>query len=924
MTTADLFLHILWPLAIASTLFLYWRIKPLPLPVTEGPIDTSPDVLPDPSLQERMWFDLGERIDRLCTLELSPESQKQQLFEQLSSLPPVMTLWAGFTNKEGAIDPFYVYDETEPGFLTEHYGVRHAAAIDEAENPTEYAFVSAQPHLFSNALEAPMDTAWQKRLRYAPLVSVLSIPLFSPDRARPEGIVTLYTDTACMDNDILTYLTNLLNRFMAFSHQNALYHRVLAQYNTVHSASRFYAQLINAAPIRICWKNSDLVYLGGNLSFAKDVRLGKPDALKGKTDHDLFGAEEARLFEMSDRKVLEHGTELLNRIEKQGEMWRLSSRAPLSDPNGRIVGVVIAYIDYTFQYRAQNYHETTEQRFRSLLDQMPTVAIQGFDEQRHINYWNRQSEALYGYSAEEALGRKIDELILPRSQQNHFAAGIAAWLNHNDAMGAEEHTVLARSGISIPVQSARILLDRATENPQFYAIDIDLSLQKAAESKLKQLADYDALTMLPNRHHLNYHLQSLITRAQRAEKQFAIFFIDLDNFKYINDTFGHNYGDKLLVQAARRLQHVLRESDYIARFGGDEFIVTVEYGEDHFVTSHIAQKMISVLQEGFNIKEQELYVGASIGITLFPENSSALDVLLKQADAAMYKAKRGGKNQFTYFTAEMTEEIERQLTMENALRQTFQDDKITFFYQPQVDLHTGVIVSCEALVRWYDEENSAYIPPITFLPIVEKAHLMQTLTQRAFEHAVRLLDQWRRLRLALIRIDVNVPAEQLANKEILTYVVHLLETYNIDPVFIGIEITEGQLIDLDTEAAKSVLGAFSDLGIHISIDDFGTGYSSLSYLSRLTIDTVKIDKSFVQEYESSQNQALIRSIIAMAHELGYQVVAEGVELPEQADALKKYRCDKVQGNHFYLPKHAEAMTRELTLNLHRHRKNLTK
>lgn len=881
------------------------------------PPDTADSLQPDDSQCEQLrkrneLYLLGEKIETLYTLDLPPDAMRRSVFEQLGRFSRISTVWAGLKSKDGTVKPVFISDDTELGFLTEEYGVRYIADGSEARNPSEYAFTFGEGHLYERAVEAPMSKECQRRLRYSMLESVITIPLFYPQSERPDGVLSLFTNTPYTEDDgIFAFLTELMRRFMIHTSRYDTYYSAMQRFGALEASETFYKYLFGALPVRVYWKNSDMVYLGCNALFAKDAHQNDPKSIVGKSDHDLIWSEEASELETRDRKVIREGKELVNRLERQGNMWRLSNKAPLRDTDGNITGMIAAYIDYSLLYRAQNYHEENEQRFRNLLDQMPTIAIQGFDADRRINYWNKQSEKLYGYTAGDAKGKKIDELMMPEAQRNRFIAGIANWLHHNDIILPEEHSVLARDGRSIPIHSSRILLDRQTESPQFYSVDIDLTLQKDAEAKLKLLADYDALTMLPNRRHLNHHLKALIVKSRREESSFAIFFIDLDNFKYINDTFGHQFGDELLVQASGRLKDVLRKYDFIARFGGDEFIVTLEFGDDAFSTSHIAQKMLHVLQQGFTVRGQELFVGASIGISLFPDNSGSVDMLLKQADTAMYKAKKSGKNQFAYYNEELTAEIENQLMMEGALRQIFQEDKLMFFYQPQVDLDSREIISCEALVRWYDDASGEYIPPETFLPIVEKAHLMNALTRKAFENALALLTQWRELDLRLIRIDINMPSELLNSEEIFHFVKGLLIRHQIDARYIGIEITETQLIDLHTQSAQNVLKSFNALGIHISIDDFGTGYSSLSYLSRLTVNTVKIDKSFVEDHHNRHNQALIRSIIAMAHALEYEVVAEGVETAEQAEMLTDYRCDKVQGNYFFLPLRSETMTQNL-------------
>ena len=861
---------------------------------------------------QNRFYALSSKIEALYTLDMAPALLLKSAMELLGRFEAFSALWVGMKDENGKVRPVYVTDNTEPPFLTDRYGVDYIASEQEARNPSEYAFATAEPHLFEQLEDAPMQKQCYQRARYSPLSSVISLPLFYPGHTLPDGVLTIFTNQHFEKNHpILKQLTALIRQLMIVLQRYETDAALKSEVRTLRSGTETYRNLLAAIPLRIYWKDTDLLYRGCNALFAKDIGAADCQGIIGKTERMLTDSADAELMDKRDREVLESGKEQLDQLEHSGDMWRLFSRTPLKNDRGRIVGIVGSYLDFTLFQRTLSFHEANEQRFRELLDQMPTIAIQGFDAKGRINYWNKQSERLYGYKAREAKGKKIDELLLSENARKAFSNGLLNWLHHNESMPPVTQTVYTKDKRPVPVHSARILLGRDSDSPQFYTMDIDLSRQKNAEEKLKRLADFDALTLLPNRHHLNRHLRTLITKASREHTKFAIFFIDLDNFKYINDTFGHNYGDELLVEAANRLKAVLREYDFIARFGGDEFIVTIEYGDDSFVTSHIAQKMIQTLQKAFMIKEKELYVSASIGISFFPENGEDIDLLLKQADTAMYKAKNSGKNQFAYFTEELNTTITNQLEMEYALREALREDKLIFYYQPQVDLATHDIVSCEALVRWFDEKTQQFIEPDTFLPLLEKAHLMDQLTRKAIDNALSLLEQWRRLEIEPVRIDINLPAKQLENNDIYDYMRQQLETYRIDADALGIEITETQLIESGSDISLQTLQRFSQLGIHISIDDFGTGYSSLSYLTRLDVDTVKIDKSFIMAHENTQNNALIRSIIALSHELDYQVIAEGVETRAQANLLRHYKCDKAQGNYFFRPLHPEAITERL-------------
>jgi len=277
----------------------------------------------------------------------------------------------------------------------------------------------------------------------------------------------------------------------------------------------------------------------------------------------------------------------------------------------------------------------------------------------------------------------------------------------------------------------------------------------------------------------------------------------------------------------------------------------------------------------------------------------------------MYKAKKLGKNRFAYFSEEFTAEMSEQLHLETAMRKSFQNNEIYFVFQPQVDIKSRQIVSCEALARWTNPETQQPVPTGTFLPIIQRINLMPELTRRAIDAAIDLLQKWREKEIPLIRIDINLTSSILQNEEIFTHLKERLTSEYIRPEYIGIEITETQLIELNDPISERILKSLDDFGIHISIDDFGTGYSSLSYLSRLTVDTVKIDKSFIDLADDERSQAVIRSIIAMSHELQYDVVAEGVETEDQTFLLDSLGCDKIQGNHFFRPLLADTMTEQL-------------
>lgn len=865
-----------------------------------------------PDDQTELLNDLRAKVERIYMLDLPSDAFLRSTFEHIAAHPDFAAVWTGLKNKHGEVEPFFISDKNSSAVFDDSYTVSHLVSSEEANNPSEYAFASGMPYLFTKALEAPLCKTLHNRLKFLPIASIVSVPLRYPNSEHADGVVTLYTHRPYTSSEFdLSGFTDLLERIMWQAKRMQEYHLVQTRYDEAEIQSVFYQSMIQNLPVRIYWKNRKLVYEGCNRLFCNDANENQIESIIGKTDHNLIWSEFADSFENNDLKVLKSGKEQINVLEKQHNLWRLSNRSALRDEHGNITGILGSYIDFTLQQRAFDYHEEKGHHFRALLNQMPTVAVQGFDAKRKINYWNRQSEILYGYSAAEALGRSIDELLLPPEKRKPFNAKLFNWLYHDEKILPAIRQHLHRNGHLLTVKTSMMLLDRTGQSPQFYTIDIDMTRQKEAEKKLKKLADYDALTHLPNRHYLNRHLAELLRKAERNPKEFAIFFIDLDNFKVINDTYGHHYGDELLIEASNRLKSVLREYDFIARFGGDEFIVTLEYGENEYATTHIATKMISVLRRPFEINNKDLFVSASIGISLFPKNSQSIDALLKHADTAMYKAKEAGKNCYAYYSEELMLEMSEKLHMETMLRKSFHTDEIHFMFQPQLDAENQRILSCEALARWKNAETSQYVCTADFLSAVERINMMSDLTRKAIDAAVKLLTQWRSMSIPMIRIDINVTSSILKDDTLIAYMKELLARNSIDPRYMGIEITEGQMIELNDPKSGKNLKALDDHGIHISIDDFGTGYSSLSYLSRLTIDTVKIDKSFIENEDDERNQAIIRSIIAMSHELGYDVIAEGVETQAQLDLLLALSCDKIQGNLFYKPLCAETLTDHL-------------
>jgi diguanylate cyclase (GGDEF)-like protein/PAS domain S-box-containing protein len=421
----------------------------------------------------------------------------------------------------------------------------------------------------------------------------------------------------------------------------------------------------------------------------------------------------------------------------------------------------------------------------------------------------------------------------------------------------------------------------------------DVTQAALAEQKVHELACYDSLTGLPNRNMFFGELNRTIARARREHREFAVCFIDLDRFKAINDTLGHQAGDELLEAMADRLRTSLRESDVVARLGGDEFVVLLE-GCTPADLGHVANKMLASIGEPLMLHGCTLDMTCSIGIGIFPADGDDAATLLKHADAAMYLAKERGKNNVQFYTAELADLAARQFVLESELRLALARDELFLHYQPKIDLATGEMRSVEALLRW-EHPQRGLVPPNDFIPLAEERGLIVPIGRWVIQAACRQMREWRRAGLAVPRVAVNLSARQFASETLIEDLVRALEAHDIEPSQFEVELTESALM-ADPERANQVLRQVDAMGVRISIDDFGTGYSSLSYLKRFPARTVKIDRSFIRGLPGDTNDAAItQAVIAMAHSLGLAVVAEGVECETQLQTLREMGCDEVQG-----------------------------
>lgn len=433
---------------------------------------------------------------------------------------------------------------------------------------------------------------------------------------------------------------------------------------------------------------------------------------------------------------------------------------------------------------------------------------------------------------------------------------------------------------------------------------------RAQKNILDYQAHHDSLTGLPNRILFSDRLEQAITKAKRQKTEFAVLFIDLDRFKQINDSLGHSIGDKVLQIIAKRLQGVMRREDSISRLGGDEFTVLVQDLEKGMNASLLAKKIISSLSEPINIEEHLLYITASIGISVFPNDGISANNLLKYADAAMYKAKEEGKNNFQYYSSEMTEKAFERVVMEASLRKALDNNEFVVYYQPQIDGKTDKIIGMEALVRWL-HPNAGLVFPDKFIPLAQETGLILAIDQWVMKSAMKQIAKWYEMGLNPGILALNLAMKQLSQEGCANKLGLLLKESGCRPEWLELEVTESEIMK-NPQNAIEVLRKISDMGIELAVDDFGTGYSSLSYLKRLPIDKLKIDKSFVDGLpDDEEDVSIARAVIALAHSLKLIVIAEGVETKEQKEFLVENGCDNIQGYYYSKPIPSEEMEKLL-------------
>lgn len=579
-----------------------------------------------------------------------------------------------------------------------------------------------------------------------------------------------------------------------------------------------------------------------------------------------------------------------NRDKPKSIYWLKGSL--LHSEQGKLEGVVMTALDIT-EFKKRE----TQLRLSAKVFANSSEAIFVTDPQGIILEVNEAFCSITGYGRAEVLGQST-KLLKSNLHDRAFYKNLwQALLSHGVWKG--EIWDRRKSGEFCPMLlSINAVTDEHGQLTHYVAISTDISHLKQTEQELKQLAYYDVLTNLPNRFLFKDRFEQDIFLAQRNNTRLALLFLDLDHFKNINDTFGHWAGDVLLQIVAERIQSCLRNTDTVARLGGDEFTIVLPCLTGIAEVTELARKLVDIILEPIPIKGHTVYVGISIGIAVFPDDGTDFDTLTKHADTAMYASKAKGRGVFQYFEAGMNEAVHQRLLLENALRRAMEREEFQLYYQPKADCVSGRITGAEALIRWR-RPGFGMVPPDSFITIAEETGLIiplgRWILKTACVQAAIWAKQWPGFRLA-----INLSPRQLLADDFMAVLDRILAETGTNPEWIELEVTE-TLVMLDIEKATLRLQQIRDHGIHVAMDDFGTGYSSLSYLQKLPIQTLKIDRSFIQAYgddPASNEAAFIKTIVSLGKILAIKVVAEGVESASQLALLQSYGCDEIQG--YYL------------------------
>jgi diguanylate cyclase (GGDEF)-like protein/PAS domain S-box-containing protein len=679
------------------------------------------------------------------------------------------------------------------------------------------------------------------------------------------------------------------------------------------AAEERYRTTVDYAPVGIMHTDMHEQITDVNRKMCELLGYSEQEMLQMKST-DLVSAEQrgahrSKFMDLAGGKYSSFISELPMLRKDRSTMWVRRVTSLMRDSSGKPWYFVRLMEDITDRKQAAAALKQSEEQFTQLASNIPQVFWIADVASGRTVYVSAACEQLLGIPAENILRnpRKLITAVHGEDRLRVYRARKLAALGKYN----ETYRILRPDGAIRWVQDRAFPVHDAEGNVYRVAgIAEDVTERKLAEERLMHLAHYDVLTSLPNRVLFYDRLRQALAQGKRNKWTVGVMFIDVDRFKNVNDTLGHAVGDKLLQLVSERLTRAIRAGDTVGRLGGDEFAVVLGKLAVPGDATVVAQKIMASFNEPFQLEGAEMFISASIGITLYPDDSLDQDTLISNADAAMYRAKDMGRNTYQFYTPEMNARAREMLDMENSLRRALERDEFLLHYQPKVDVASGAITGVEALLRWRHPERGI-ISPVEFIPILEETGLIVQAGSWVLHTVCKQLKQWQREGVTAVPVAVNLSARQFLAHDLGPEIKGVIEQHQIDPALLQLEITESSIM-ANTEEAIRTLEYLESLGVGLSIDDFGTGYSSLGYLKRFPLDALKIDKSFVADVTSDADDATItRAVISMAHSLGLLVVAEGVETEAQLSFLAAHGCDQIQGFLFGKPLPADECGRWL-------------
>lgn len=676
------------------------------------------------------------------------------------------------------------------------------------------------------------------------------------------------------------------------------------------------SSLIMSIPAILCIKDKKGRWLQAKSDYLEF--LGIQDDFYGKTDKELVNISHVNSEFFTSNSSLE------TKAWQEGKL--VHELTKITDPNGNVIEFTISMsplIDcnnkpHRLMISGQLINQSTGEKNRLLLmDSLFYNSHLSFiilDEKLNFINVNKAFSEMTGFSENDIKGKSFS--LLNASKKRNLTAQILLGFKEEsfDLWNGEMLCPNGKGEIMLVKLEITRIINQHNVTTSFFGTLIDITRQRRNERHIMQIAHYDALTGLSNRVMFLDRLSQSLSESKRHKKHSILFFIDLDKFKAVNDSLGHDAGDEILKETAIRLLSVTRKEDIVSRFSGDEFAILLSSEDTHenalYISSMIAKKIIKEISRVYFFKTREIFIGSSIGITIYPEDGKTSETLLKNSDISMYEAKNRGSNNYQFYKEEYSAAIKDRLSLENKLRKALSRDELFLYYQPQFSLKSRKIMGAEVLIRWFVDENGMkkMIPPDYFIPIAEDSGLIIDIGKWIIIKACKQLKIWMNDGLPISQISINVSARQFLDDGFMSSISEGLKQASLAPEHLEVEITESMLIG-DTKRIALQLNRLKKMGIKIALDDFGTGYSSLSYLKNFPIDILKIDQSFIKEMtEDSKDAKIARAIIEMGHSLDQKIVAEGVETEDQLIYLSRHHCDIIQGFYFSKPLPTHKMT----------------